>query len=406
MNHRKFEMLEKLAKEEMEDRYSWKDAQRWADWKAEPTWDRNGLEMIAEEAIRFFQYETGVNLPYNLSVHGPYVSFPHKKKQREGRDEMVSEVARFCGWIRTAVQFPMLVKLVKKTTSSNGVNSPYTTTDLWAVTRHWQSPGAASRFLGKVRWRANQILRPYGLSVSWKALGEILEKDSHHRVGKAAHKAAGETVRQFLSYPVRVDWEGTSAREVLIRARGLQDFIVVPKAVQGWAAERVGAGEFSCLREAVASADQLVPDETDGVRLLLDPETEETKLGISTTAGWLENGDFHWLIRAGERTFHAPNYWGGRKVAVKNAITAWHQRARLERKEEKLLQKLHPENSCLLVYVQDSYAAGNCRPGTESFASSHGFARRPFVGAHELIPFIGNEFVKRTLQVAVERSAT
>jgi hypothetical protein len=67
------------------------------------------------------------------------------------------------------------------------------------------------------------------------------------------------------------------------------------------------------------------------------------------------------------------------KRALKEAIKAFEQR-RLAAKEAGL-----PNNVTVLVYRQDSYEAGNCRPGTEDFLRRQGWENRRYVPAQWLL---------------------
>ena len=396
-----------------DDDYSWEDAKRDADrlayYNSCPTWDRSGLDAIAGVAIADFERETGVSLPHNLAIHGPYVwaSWSRRYPLDSKGERIIDETARFCGWIRSAAKFPILVKLMEKTTSINGVNSPYTKLDVWAIAKHQPSPGRAGRFLTKVRRRANQILKGYGLRVSWEALGNVMQYGSVKNVGKQARYAAAYTVKQFVEIGKNSlgYFEEYPETGILIKARGLKNLLEAPRAIQRWAFDCVKTGEFSCFREALANTDRLVEDSTDGVSLLLDPTTKQIFHGITTVVGWNDEGQTCWLVKSDVLTYHSYAWVDQRKDAVKSAVEAWKQQRQLEAENREFLQRLQPTDHCPLVYIEDSLNAGNCLPGTESWMYQNGLSGKKFVGVHVLIKHIGNSRVRRVLQVVAERLA-
>lgn len=396
-----------------EDDYSWEDAKKDAGRLAfykRPTWDRSGLDAIASVAIADFERETDVYLPHNLSIHGPYVwaSWSRRYPLDSDGERIVDETARFCGWIRSATKFPVLVRLMEKTTSTNGVNSPYTTLDVWRMAKHQPSPGRAARFLLGIRRRANQILKAYGLRVSWEALGNAMQYGSIKNIGKQARYVAAYTVKQFveggknsLGY-----FNENPGIELLIKARGLKELLETHRLIQGWALNRVNAGEFDCFRESLHNVNRLIEDNTDGVELMLDPTTEQTSFGISTIMGWNEYGQINWLVKAGDMTYHSYESWEiKREDAVKNALKAWKRQRQLEAENREFLQKFELADRCPLVYIEDSLDAGNCRPGTESWMRENGLGDKKFVGVHVLVKHMNNSRVRRVLQAVADQLA-
>jgi hypothetical protein len=101
-----------------------------------------------------------------------------------------------------------------RTLSPRGVGSPATSLDLWKAARVHQHPYRAQARLLKVRNRANEILRPYGLCVSNAAMAEVLSA-TWHGTGKAALRAANETCRRILdragAYERYDGWVDTSS---------------------------------------------------------------------------------------------------------------------------------------------------------------------------------------------------
>ncbi len=400
-----------------DDFFSWADAQREANRnflrKALPTFDRKGLDAIAEVAVAEYEQVTGLKLPWNLAVHGPYVGLSWGKKYRlEGKHALiVEEVAMFCGWLRAAATSPVLVRVLKENTTPNGMGSPYTRLDPWELAKRHPSPGRAGRFLVQVRRRANQILEPYGLHVSWLALGDMMLKGSIRSVGKAAKLAAAGTIKHFLNgggKRKRLPFSSaTKSLEILIKARGLRELIQAPRPVMCWAVDRVEAGEFSCFREALTSASRLITDQTDTVSLVVDPISATSTHGVVATKGWAENGAPTWLLTAGQRSYHAESWYDddcrSRRQAIQAALSAWGKQKKLERENREFMRKLQPADRSILVYIEDSLSAGNCRPGTESWMRAHGLAGKRFVGVHVLLKHMHEDRVRRVLQAVANR---
>lgn len=386
--------------------YGWRKAR----WEAEnryhhkmsPTWDRPGLHNIAEKAIADFEEKTEVQLPYNLATHGPYVwaSWNRRFPLNEEGKAIVEQTARFCGWIRAATNFPILVRLFERTTSTRGVNSPHTVVDIWEFVKRHPSPGRTARRLAQIKRRANQILEAYGLQVSWEALGNVRGLGN---IGKAARKAAGYTVRTFLFRKIAY-LSAEKDSQVLIMARGLKELKALNHncALQCWAVDRVNAGEFGCFREALENSYRLTEDHTDGVHLLLDPDRTEIYHGIKSVRGWDREGRAQLFLTTGHRSFHSL-YWFDLKMARKEAISAWKKQRKIEEVNREFLKTLLPTDRSFLVFINDSLDAGNCRPGTENWMRQNGLAGKLFVGVPALIKHINDIRVRRVLQVVADR---
>lgn len=259
-----------LTKEELLEAADWRrelNPKTWkSDWK--PDWCRNGVEALIESARDYYS-KTGHVLPYNLATHGPWVGYPsghHRlfEGDRYGspsKEKMVEFAGRVAGWIRTVANFcPGIVWLLRNTCSSRGMGSPYTICSPYGLFRSFPSPHRAERKFRMVRQRANQILEPYGLRVSWRGMVKAMT-GSRKATGKMAFVAAAETINNYLS-----DYQGFTGSpvEILIKARGVYFLKQYENRADrhcyaSWAVARVEAGEFSCLGEAfVAMEDRLV----------------------------------------------------------------------------------------------------------------------------------------------------
>jgi len=145
-----------------------------------------------------------------------------------------------------------------------------------------------------------------------------------------------------------------------------------------------------------------VPDDTDGVELMLDPETVVTIHGVQCTEGW-SNGGGQYLLRQVHtgRTYHAVRWLGvSSRDAVKEALRAWRRQAKLEREHADLVSFLCGDHGfCPLIRREESYRAGNCEAGTDSWLRQHGWENKQFIPAEWLIPHLDYNLVRNTAMV-------
>ncbi|MEA3453609.1 MAG: hypothetical protein U9R12_01620 [Candidatus Caldatribacteriota bacterium] len=91
---------------------------------------------------------------------------------------------------------------------------------------------------------------------------------------------------------------------------------------------------------------------------------------------WLEAGWRHvkgFLFVIGEDSFHMPHShgWGRGKSGWSQAIRVLKSRREF-RKENLKIENMFSKDSCHLIYMSDSLAAGNCEVGTREFMRKHG----------------------------------
>lgn len=325
-------------------------------------------------------------------------------KQFANYGKLLECAARFAGWLKTLAWFYGAVRVIEATQGS-GVGSPYTTVNLYKLFDRWPSPHRLERTIWKARARANQVLRPYGLRVSWSALGQALAQ--HSAVGKIALWAAEETVKVYLSY-YDSRFQYYQKRELgqgrffyLKLARGLAGMKDHSEVVQRWAVSKCFDGEFETLREALAVSARLRLDATDGVELYLD--TMEVIHGVEVVAGYAPKrsgfGDNSrtYLLRQvhADRTYHAHGSLSP-KSAVREALTAWKRQRDLEKEEVDLASFLKGDRGYSpLVFRESSYQAGNCQPGTEAWLERMGWAGMKFIPGQWLLPHLGDSQVRR-----------
>lgn len=397
-----------------------------------PTVNKNGLSSIVEKAMDEYCHGKKMHLPWNMAWcdFPPWAYLPRWKNFRQSdplpegyfvrnreqfatTGELLTYAARFGGWLKMLGWSYGAVRAIEATQANRGVCSPYTTVNLYRLFERWPSPHRLERQIWKVRERANQILRPYGLSVSWSALGQAMVQNS--AVGKVALWAAEETVKVYLSY-YDSRFEHCSKRDLgqwrffyLQLARGLREMKNHPEAVQRWAVSKCFDGAFETLREALAVSSRLRLDVTDGVGMYLD--TAEVIHGVEVVAGYTlkrrgvfgsllgsgfgENGRVYLLrqIHTG-RTYHAHGSLSP-KSAVREALAAWKWQRDLEKEEADLVGFLRGDRCYSpLVYRESSYQAGNCQPGTEAWLERMGWSGRMFIPGQWLISHLSDARVR------------
>ena len=154
------------------------------------TWSRSGVEALAQSAL---DLPPEVQWSYNTAQYGPWIGWPNRARRLTARrDDMVSHAARLYGWLRTVADgrhgaFRPVVRFLQRCHRGRGHNSPTTLLDIHDLVRRWPSPHRFVRWMTRTIQRADQILAPYGVRVSWRALAAAVS--ARRRVGKAARAA-------------------------------------------------------------------------------------------------------------------------------------------------------------------------------------------------------------------------
>lgn len=386
-----------------------------------PTWNRQGLHDLAETSVALFTAKTGVPLPYNCATWGPYVGHSwHRNRivRDKAGDRIIEETARFTGWLKAASEMPGLARWIGQVTSTRGQNSPYTMVDIWSVARNNPSPGHFYRQLCKVRWRANQILSPFGLSVSRQSMA-MVAGNGLKRVGKTAYKAAADTIQFYLRRKFNL-WDfgqGMRARQILESARGLREFICQPKHIQAWASDAVTSGRFANLQEALETVvDVIVEDHTDDITLWLDySQREVVDIGTGTmevVPGWDRYGESQCLVRGFGRS-HRARGWHGTKGNDDNdhlllcewVLQAWRRQDEVMEREAGLLSKLRFPDRTILVAPKDFEGVGNCQPGTSDWMRRHGVSEKGYAPMSVLFSSVEDPRVRRVLELVANQVA-
>ena len=388
---------------------SWKGAEVLSN----PTVSRAGLEALVNAEVEAISDSYGINLPYNLAVHGSAV-----QRRREGnfrvtmeeRSEFLSDYGRMAGWLRVVAESPLGRRFLKKTQSSNGVNSPYTVCSLWMVQSRYPSPHRFIKVLGKLMDRSRTILSAYGeISPSWRGIAKALE--SHVKaIGKMAVICTAITLEQMFRVNPNGFW-GTDitnyqqARAWLIKSRGIGRFAETPAGLRELVAivwQKTPRMTFDeALERTLLEAEFRTDDGVEGWFLV---DTAITRHGITSSWGVVARDtdgetEWHrsWLIERGSRTFHTDTYT--RLQAVQSALYSWKRQDQLERENDLTL----PQDRTLLVFFQTSRDAGNCEAGTRSFQASMGWLNRDFIPVDWLMPHIDRPEVRRVVVQRLHR---
>jgi len=179
------------------------------------TWKRKGLEDLIRSAMIDAE-KNGLLLPYNLPIHGPWIGRSKASLHTDSLDDMVSAAARMAGWIKAAIEFKTVTKVLKRVVSLNGMKSPYTVVNLWDLSRTI-SPGALARRIGGIIERADNLLKPIGLRASVDGVAIAATKHLSLVPGRAAFIAAAMTVCDEFEI-TRSPRSYREARDALVKA--------------------------------------------------------------------------------------------------------------------------------------------------------------------------------------------
>lgn len=407
--------------------------------------------------------EGGLRLPWNLTTANGI-----GRRRAEVTNEQAELGARMAGFIQALAkpEYAPLRRLVEKT-SGPGVNSPHQVVDLWAVMKIHRSPGRAMRMMIAARRRANIILAPWGLSVMNETLAAALGRSgrvgkialaavagtlSHALTGEGcavgrrrdlgqyaglasryralaekhgvkAVRLAGQEIQRRLGWSLTpaqlmgelevssrmladcpeldqlekaAAFDAVQVRRGLMPSRmerkynwmegvGYADYTEVP---DGWHNRRryvrqQDADRTACYRDTVPAY-----SDAGGVRAF----------PARSSWGGQYAGDIKWYVRQGRRTYHSAA--SGAEQAVAEALRAWQRQAT----EKALTKRELPKDRTVLVWFEDSLAAGNCRPGTEQYRERKGWTSRRFIPADWLLPDANEPAVRRVLSAVLSRN--
>ena len=75
----------------------------------------------------------------------------------------------------------------------------------------------------------------------------------------------------------------------------------------------------------------------------------------------------------------------------------------MDRRDADFLRALQPEDRSILVFMKDSFSAGNCQAGTEAFLKKNGWQKYWCIPANWLIPLRDRPEVMRVQKAVVRR---
>lgn len=384
-----------------------------------------------------------VNLAWNF-----YSDLPPCSGQ--GHWEKVTAALRFAGWLRAvaeaeASELKEVLRLLQKTQSDRGVRSPRTTVSLGQLVGKWHSPHELEKWLRHTKWRANQILAPYGVKVAMADLYSVAEEKGNKRVGKGAFVAAARTLARYVvdrahyglgtvgyRYVNKGVWQAPpsvvtreSRQEIFEKARGLALAFKADRKVYLAAKALVQSGQAKDFRAALQQLEkEFTVDSTDGVEGFVGNETSALFRGLSVQRMILfadirrrrgsrvsgQKAEFGWFVRSSEgESFHST--LGRPRDAAREAIAAWRRQRAMSAEGLSGLSEamrhlgLNPDMMSVYVKVEDSYSAGNCQPGTSSWMRQNEFNGRKFIGAPILARFWSDLRVRRVILQAITRVA-
>lgn len=302
-----------------------------------------------------------------LEVEGPWrpVAYGTQRVPEAQAEAMIRIYTRLAGWLIAAAEMPHLVRALSKT-QGYGVNAKSTYVDLWALAHKFRSPGAFWRLACATMSRTRAVLSAYSGQPTprWSDVFAALIVDA--RVGKAAIIAAA----------MRIRGRSYGYSQPFVSYREARDWLVTHRTAA-----------FS------------VADETDGVLVRLASEPELEKLGVSVHLALVQGKVQRYLlrfVRKGERSYHSKSsdaLW-----AMRKAIAAWRRQDELRLANANLVSFLEgSEGYCPLFRREDSYRAGNCSAGTESFVREFGWGSREFVPGIALIRHLDDDRVRRVI---------
>jgi len=318
--------------------------------------------------------------------------------------------ARTMGWIKAAdkVRLPLGMTLSSCYLPTVGYSSGY-----------WGNPmipvGTSPQKIGEWAWsvwrRANQILQPYGWSVSKVALQAAVESHQLRRVGRVAVQLAASSLpimfggglaanRDFGSNCPSSLKKLRESREVLSRARGWKslrsrwshdvEFLSLVKEV-------VTRGFHSTIADAEAEVIEVLYGEQTmdeigqfhglpfhdktGITVHCCYHIYDNK--VSCSIGKEDHESLCVVCHGDHKDYHvdlySKNYMSG---CISNAIRAWKTAKKLRLENEQLNSRVEEilamNDRTFVAYTQDSLDAGNCLPGTRQWAE-----RTPY---HNAIP--------------------
>lgn len=356
------------------------------DWERSPRYFLN-LSQAAGEAVY------GNRIPWNF--RGEIV-------QPRSKMDTVS-IRLFCEWMHESLSCQAVFRMLNATVGNGGMHSPTMGVNPYFVWKRFPDIKALDKSLWACHKLANKLYKTLvkklgfeaSMKVSWKAImiGVFLSPESTEDAAKIA--------AIFTMFGSVCDTE-----------RGMC-FIFLnqyPVVSSGFCKQKNAILE---VYKWVESAN-VSHDSTDGVecKLINKPVV---KLGLSYQLGVVgtQSGFFDVVVltRFKEKSYHSINHkyipflkereWIIRQETRK-AIEKIKIKIDKEKQEVNFLKFFEAESVTNIVYIDDSYKAGNCKSGTEQFLKEIGWAGKSIVPAYALKHYLHNSMVMNTVKVAFQ----
>lgn len=357
--------------------------------------------IVRSRLTRALRAETEIGLTtYNIERNLDS-QFVHDFREQRGLEEFSNiDASRFAGFVKGLVNTKLWDRGIEPWHENYGFNSPrnrgYLLPLLWL--KH-QTPGALQSVCWKARSRASQILSGWGCQPCWADTVEVLAHTRSPR--RAAFIIAARTlVRGFGN---RLFWVPKTYSQAV---RCLAAFRGVPFGGKEMDQEAKMSFWHRVHGLDVESTSKLV----DGVETQVAAKAVISRFGVKVYPAVFDNAT-GWLFTHPEwGTFHCvggmsssplkPGQW-----AIHSAFYAFKRRKKLAREQEVLASAFQTHDRTYIVFRDDSYASGNCMPGTSQFLKnlgweSHGCIPASWLLAHRENPFVGRVLKRITRDIA------
>ncbi|MFZ2619828.1 MAG: hypothetical protein WAX89_03050 [Alphaproteobacteria bacterium] len=367
-----------------------------------------GVESLVNKAKERFIAAHGGVLPWNLDLRsggdfgGTGLNYGPGNLGRNGRrmskaeaDEVLGQWAKFAGWLNAITdKHDATARMVVKV-QGGGQGAKATHVNLWELHRRWPAPGKLEKMVRAVRNRGTAILSAYTGTPRVSNKGIALGLMAERTVGKAAVVAVAVTLG-LASSGERFRYR--EARQALIDLH--LNFPIV----------RTDDGITSRIGREPVLVDE-------GVAVYAAKFGREGRISLNRSG---------FLVVAGNRSYHVQEERYQTLYPAQTAAQAREAWARQDRyaaqeaayqqsvaeaarvdaeRRQQLVEFLDGTQfgACPLITREDSYTAGNCRPGTEEWVLGQGWRGREYIPGVWLISHLADPRVERVAAAARQR---
>lgn len=385
----------------------------------EPVRTRAEVRRSIEEAILKFEK---VKFPRGGRVH---YNFNYMSMDEASNQDCIERYTVRTERLRNVALFPLLATVLLASQRGGGEGSDknylYLKGEIAKLKSYTECFNKNAR-LQKVQNKANTLLAPYGLKVSWKALARIYHWGS--RIDEVAEFAAKFTgclvtdISDCATFPTSQYRDVTSSvwefdlsrlkgwhKSQTYKKEGLWGNLLFYIKLLQWEIP-----EFSC-QDAMDHIDNTGIIVIERVRSIPLLERYE-KLGCSIERHIVFGGcgyedSVQWVvIHPLYGAFH--HDYGTWQDALRRSLVAFKERKALAREEQGFIDFCERITKDINVYsvlvgIQDSFDAGNCESGTKGWLKTHGLEGRTVVGMEELLPYQQETLVRNVLKKVYQR---